>query len=79
MDQLEREAICVVHIAPMVEPERLIPGWLWKGTRFIRQMRYPEMHPPEWTVRVRPRGRKTASDYHVRFWAPVRKPTDRQE
>ena len=27
----------------------------------------------KWTVKVRPHGRKTASDYHVRFWAPVRK------
>ena len=27
----------------------------------------------KWTVKVRPRRRKTASSYHVRFWAPVRK------
>lgn len=26
----------------------------------------------KWMVRVRPDGRKTASVYHVRFWAPVR-------
>ncbi len=27
----------------------------------------------KWTVRVRPDGRKTASGYHVRFWAPIPK------
>lgn len=33
----------------------------------------------KWTVRVSPHGRKTVSAYHVRFWAPVRKPTARKE